>query len=107
MAYPFRQVEVGGTYQFTWTASTNPSSLSMVIKTASDTIVASVAAISSGTGAWYAFATIPDSFGKYPSYLLQQWTATASTPAGSASPFITKQVFEVIKTQAFVQGRLQ
>lgn len=106
MTYPFRQVEVGGTYQFTWTASTNPSSLWLAIKTASETLVTSRAAVTSGTGAWYAFATIPDSFGKYPCYLMQVWTAIASTHAGSASPFVAQQVFEVTKTQAFAQGRL-
>lgn len=107
MSYPLRQVEVGGTYQFTWTASSDPSSLSMAIKTASATVVASVVAATSGTGAWYAFATVPDSFGKYPCYLMQEWTATASTQAGSASQFLSRQIFEVIKTQPFIQGRLQ
>ena len=106
MANPYPQVEIGGTYQFTWTASTAPSSLSCSIKTASATLVASLAAVSSGGGAYFVFVTIADSFGKYPCYLMQEWTATVSTQAGSASPFLARAIFEVVKTLPFPQGRL-
>ena len=95
MAYPFTKVEAGTTSKFTWSADTSPASLFLAIKTASATLVASIAAVSSGVGAWYAYVTVPDSFGKYPAYLLQEWTATISTQAGSASPFITRAVFEI------------
>ena len=107
MANPYIQVEVGGTYQFTWSASTAPASLTLQIKTASATAVASYVAVSSGGGAFYVFVTIPDSFGKYPCFLMQEWTATVSTQAGSASPFVTRTIFQVIKTLPFPQGRLQ
>ncbi len=103
MAKLYSQIEVSTTPQFTWVGSTAPSSLSLQVKTASSTIVGSVAAVSSGGGNWYAFMTIPDSFGNYPCYLLAEWTATASTHAGSASQFVNRMVFEVIKTAAYPQ----
>jgi len=105
VAKPFSIIEAGSTVQFTWSAASDPSSLTLAVKTASGTTVASVAAVQSGTGAWYAHATITDSFGTYPFYLTHEWTATRSTQAGSASPFLTRVVFEVVKTQAFEQGR--
>jgi hypothetical protein len=107
MAAPYIRVEVGDTKQFTWSAATDPLSLSLAIKTASETLVASLAAVTSGTGNWYVYVTIPDSFGKYPCHLMQEWTAIQSTHANSRSPFITRQVFEVTKTLPFEQGRTQ
>lgn len=105
MAKAFRQVEVTGTYQFTWIGSTAPSSLTAVVFTASATVVFSTPAVQSGGGNWYVFGTIPDSFGTYPAPLRVEWTATASTHAGSASLFRSNLVFEVIKTLAFYAGR--
>ncbi len=105
MASRFKQVEVTDTPQFTWVGSTAPSSLSLTVRTASDTVVGSVAAVQSAGGNWYAFVTIPDSFGNYPAYLMAEWTATASTHAGSATSFVSRMVFEVIKTLPEAQGR--
>jgi hypothetical protein len=114
MAAAFKKVEAGTTPQFTWTASDAPNSLGMAILTASGTVVASVAAVQSGGGMWYAFATVPDSFGVaiasgaladytgYPCYLLSQWTATASTHAGNNTPFVHRLVFEVHRTHAWM-----
>ena len=101
----FPQVEVGSTIQLTWVASSAPATLGLQVKTASETVVASLSAVQSGGGSWYAFVTIPDSFGRYPADLAGIWTATASTHAGNSSPFITTQLFQVTKTTAFGQPR--
>lgn len=110
----FKKVEVGTSPQFTWTASDAPNSLGMAIFTASGTLVASAAAVQSGGGMWYAFATIPNSFGVavasgalpdyagYPCFLMVEWTATASTHAGNNTPFIHRLVFEVHRTHAWL-----
>lgn len=105
MASRFKQVEVTDTLQFTWVGSTAPSSLSLTIRTASDTVVGSIAAVQSGGGSWYAFVTINDSYGNYPAYLMAEWTATASTHAGNSTRFVSRMVFEVIKTLPEAQGR--
>ena len=101
----YRQIEVTDTLQFTWIGSSAPASLSLTIRTASDTVVGSVAAVQSAGGYWYAFVTVPDSFGDYPAYLMAEWTATASTHAGNSTRFISRMVFEVLKTQPYAQGR--
>lgn len=101
MARPFREVEAGTTVQFTWVSSTAPSSLTLVVKTSTDTIVNSGPGVQSGGGSWYRFVAIPDSFGQYPCDLLAEWTATASTQAGSASLFVTRMLFKVRKTTPF------
>lgn len=98
MGNPYRVIEVGTTPLFTWTGSADPSSIGVAVLTASKTIVGSVAAVQSGTGNWYAFITIPDSFGAYPCYLLSEWTATTSTHASSATPFVKRLGFRVTKT---------
>ena len=105
MPAAFKQVEVGSTIQLTWVGSTAPSSLSVQVKTASETVVASVAAVQSGGGSWYAFVTISDSYGRYPVDLAAIWTATASTHASNTSPFITTGLFQVTKTTAYGQPR--
>ena len=107
MAKPFPQLELGSTYQFTWVGSTAPSSLSLLVKTASETITNSIAAIQSGGGHWYAFVTMTTTFPYYPVQLKAEWTATLSTQAGSASPFLSTQIFELIRTQATAQARRQ
>lgn len=101
MAKPFRLFEVGTTPQFTWTGSTAPSSLSYAIKTATGTLVASGPAVQSGGGGWYAFTTIPDSFGTYPVDLMIEWTATASVHTSNSAQFINRMVFSVKKTAPF------
>ena len=101
----YRQIEVTDTLQFTWIGSSSPASLSLTIRTASYTVVGSVAAVQSAGGNWYAFVTVPDSFGDYPAYLMAEWTATASTHAGNSTRFVSRMVFEVLKTIAFAQGR--
>ena len=108
MANPFRKVELFSTQQFTWVGSIAPSSLTLAIKTASETYVTSaIAAVQSAGGNWYAFVTITTTFKYYPVTLVAEWTATASTHAGSASPFISRLVFELDYTQAYAQGRNQ
>lgn len=107
MSKLYSQLEWGSTYQFTWVGSTAPSSLSLVIRTASETAVNSVAAIQSGGGNWYAFVTMTTTFPYYPVMLKAEWTATLSTQAGSASPFLSTQLFELIRTQATAQARRQ
>ena len=37
----------------------------------------------------------------YPCYLKAVWTATMSTHAGNASPFVNPMLFEVDKTKVF------
>jgi len=101
MARQFPKFEISTTVQFTWVASAAPNSLYLAILTASETLVNSVAGVQSGGGNWYAFVTIPDSFGKYPCYLKAVWTATMSTHAGNASPFVNPMLFEVDKTKVF------
>jgi hypothetical protein len=101
MPAPHRVVEAGTTIQLTWVGSTAPSSLSLAITDPGGTLVCSAAAVQSGGGYWYCFATIPDSYSQYPVTLLATWTATASTQAGSASPFINRMLFDVKKTTAF------
>lgn len=101
MAKNFRRVEVGTTVQFTWVGSTAPSSLTLAIKTATETLVSSGPAVQSGGGSWYRFVTIPDSFGRYPCDLTAEWTATASTHVGTSSPFVTRQLIKVVKTKAY------
>lgn len=103
----FPQLEWGSTYQFTWVGSTTPSSLSLLIRTASETVTNSVAAIQSAGGNWYAFVTMTTTFLYYPVMMKAEWTATLSTQAGSASPFISTMLFEVIRTQATAQARRQ
>lgn len=105
MPKPFERLEVGGTHQFTWQASTAPSSLSFAIRTASETLVFSAAAVQSGGGNWYVFATVPDSFGLYPAALRFRWTATSSVHTTQSGPFLTDGVFEAIKTKAYAPGR--
>lgn len=97
---PYATVEAGTTPQFTWVGSTDPSSLTVALKTKSETLVASGAAVSSGAGSgkWYFFGTVPDSFGKYPTNLLVEWTATASTHAGNSTQFVYRLNIEVTKT---------
>ena len=107
MGKPFSQLEWGSTYQFTWIGSTAPSSLSLVIRTASETVTNSVAAIQSGGGNWYAFVTMTTTFPYYPVMMKAEWTATLSTQAGNASPFVSAMLFEVIRTQAPGQARRQ
>lgn len=107
MAKPFSQLELYSTYQFTWVGSTAPSSLSLLIRTASETVANSVAAIQSGGGNWYAFVTMTTTYPYYPVILKAEWTATLSTQAGSASPFISTMLFELIRTQAMAQARRQ
>lgn len=108
MARQYREVELFTTAQFTWSGSTAPSSLTLAIKTASETFVNSaVAMVQSAGGNWYAFATITTTFQYYPVTLIAEYTATASTMAGSASPFISRLVFQLVRTQAFAQGRNQ
>lgn len=107
MAKPIRTAQLFSTTQFTWVGSTTPSSLSCLIRTASETVIASVAAVQSGGGNWYAYVTMTTTFPYYPVYLVAEWTATASTMAGTASPFINRMVFEFDYTQAFPQGRRQ
>lgn len=107
MAKPFPQLELYSTYQFTWVGSTAPSSLTLLVKTASETVTNSVAAIQSTGGNWYAFITMTNTFPYYPVTLKAEWTATLSTQAGSASPFISTMLFELIRTQAMIQARRQ
>lgn len=104
MPKPYREFEVGTTVQFTWVGSTAPQSLTLGIKTSSETVVTSVTMTQSTGGNWYRFVTIPDSFGKYPAILMAEFTATASTQAGSASQFISRLLFRVVKTGAFGTG---
>lgn len=108
MSRQYRQVELFTTTQFTWVGSTAPSSLTLAIKTASETFVNStVAAVQSAGGNWYGFATITTTFQYYPVTLIAEWTATLSTMAGSASQFVSRLVFELVRTQAYAQGRNQ
>ena len=107
MAKPLRTVPLFSTVQFTWVGSTAPSSLGLQIKTASETTISSVAAVQSTGGHWYAFVTLTTTFGYYPVSLVAEWTATASTMAGSASPFLSRMVFALDYPQAFAQGRRQ
>src|SRR3989304_2528237 len=100
MPRPYRQFEAGSTAQFTWTASTAPSSLSLAILTASATLVDSGPAVQSGGGNWYRFVTLPNSFGPS-AVLMYQWTATASTHTNSQAQFITRGPFRLVRTQAF------
>ena len=102
---PYRTVEAGNTVKFTWTGSTAPSSMSLQLKTASETVVASVAGVQSAGGCWFAFATIPDSMVGYPADLMAEWTATASTHIGSATPFVYRMPFRVTRTGAYGYGR--
>lgn len=103
----FPEVEWSSTYQFTWVGSTAPSSLSLLIRTASETVTNSVAAIQSAGGNWYAFVTMTTTFPYYPVTLKAEWTATLSTQAGSASPFVSVMLFELVRTQAMAQARRQ
>lgn len=106
MAKPFSQLELFSTYQFTWVGSSAPSSLTISIKTASETMInSSLAMIQSGGGNWYAFITLTTTFQHYPVSLLSEITATISTQAGSASPFLSRTPFELIRTQAYAPGR--
>ena len=103
---PYRTVEAGNTVKFTWTGSTAPSSLSLQLKTASETVVASVAGVQSFDGNWFAFVTVPNSIGgSYPVDLLAEWTAIASTHLGSATAFVSRMPFKVTKTTAYGYGR--
>ena len=101
MAKPFRSFEVGTTPQFTWTGSAAPTGLGYAIKTATGTLVVSGSAVQSGGGGWFAFVTIPASFGTYPVDLMIEWTAVASTHASNSAQFINRMVFSVRKTAAF------
>lgn len=105
MAKPFPQLELYSTYQFTWVGSTAPSSLSLLIRTASETVTNSVAAIQSAGGNWYAYVTMTTTFPYYPVVLKAEWTATLSTQAGSTSPFLSALLFELVRTQATAQAR--
>lgn len=108
MAKPIRRTPLFSTVQFTWVGSTAPASLTCAIKTASETSINSaVAAVQSAGGSWYAFITMTTTFPYYPVSLVAEWTATASTMAGSASQFINRLVFDLDYTQAFPQGRRQ
>ena len=107
MGKPSRRVELFGTKQFTWVGSQAPASLSVAIKTASETLISSVAAVQSAGGSWYAFVTITSTFKYYPVSLVAEWTAVASTMAGSTSPFISRMLFDLDYTQAYPQGRTQ
>lgn len=107
MAKPIRRIELYSTTQFTWVSSNIPATLSCAIKTASETLITSVAAVQSTGGSWYAFITLVTTFQYYPVSLVAEWTATQSTMAGSASQFINRLVFDLDYTQAFPQGRKQ
>jgi hypothetical protein len=108
VAKPLRSVQLYSTVQFTWVSSIVPSSLTCAIKTSSETYINSaVAAVQSAGGAYYAFITMTTTFPYYPVSLVAEWTATASTMAGTASPFIDRLVFDLDYTQAFPQGRRQ
>lgn len=102
MPRPYRQFESGTTAQFTWTASTAPSSLSLAILTASGTVVDSGPAVQSGGGNWYRFVTFSGGlFPSYPRVLSYEWTATASTHTNSQAQFVNRDLFRLVKTQAF------
>jgi hypothetical protein len=105
MPKPYRIFEVGTTPQFTWVGSTAPTALGLQIKTASESVVASLAAVQSAGGNWYAFVTIPNSFGRYPADLIAEWTATASTHVSSLTPFLYRMPFTVKRTAAYGAGR--
>lgn len=99
MPRPFTRIEAGMTVQFTWVASVTPDSINLAIKDATGTLISSGPGISSGTTAYYRFVTIPDSLAYFPQALLAEWTAVASTHASSMSPFLSRMLFDVIKTQ--------
>ena len=101
----YRTLEAGTTGKFTWTGSTAPASLSLQIKTASETVVASVAAVQSVGGYWFAYATLPDSYTRYPVDLVAEWTAVASTHLGATTPFVWRLPFSLDKRAPFGAGR--
>ncbi len=106
MSRPYRSFEAGTTAKFTWTGSVAPNSLSLLLRTASETVVGSVAGVQSAGGYWFAFAAIPNSFGgKFPVDLLAEWTATASTHIGSLTQFLYRMPFKVTRTSAYGYGR--
>lgn len=106
MPKPLTRVEAGTTVQFTWVASSNPSSLYLSVRDQAGLFTNTVAGVSSGTGNWYAFMTITDVFTLYPQVMMATWTAVSSTHASSVSPFISKMLFQVIKTAPWNIGGL-
>lgn len=106
MPRPYREFQVETAVKFTWTGSTAPNSLTLTIKTSSETVVASVAAVQSAGGYWFAYAVIPNSFGgKFPTDLMAEWTATASTHISSETTFVNRMPFTVKKSAAYGFGR--
>jgi hypothetical protein len=105
MPKPYRAFETGTAAKFTWTGSVAPLSLMLNLKTASETVVRSVAGVQSAGGCWFAFASIPDSMGSYPADLVAEWTATASTHISNTTTFTYRMPFRVMKTTAYGHGR--
>ena len=102
MPRPFQRIEVGNTIQLTWTGSVAPDSVRLRVTTGDSILVDSGLAVSSGITSFYRFVTLtPSMFPQLPIVCLAEWTAVASTHVSSLTPFITRYMFEVVKTSTW------
>ena len=86
-----RKIERGATRLWAWQASNDPDDLSFAIFDNAGTLVSSVTATQSGTGAWYAIASVPNS----PAYFNTKWLAWASS-----KEYPTDELIKVIDVEA-------